>query len=77
MAISLVTNIGAQSRQLEQAIQSALNFRHKLPRCYRIRIGIEARSCIAMTLNQLAQAFSQHKGGGTQFDYLDLTPRDQ
>ena len=30
-----------------------------------------------MTLNQLAQAFSQHKGGGTQFDYLDLTPRDQ
>ncbi|ESZ86445.1 MAG: hypothetical protein Q27BB25_14270 [Blastomonas sp. CACIA14H2] len=30
-----------------------------------------------MTLNQLAQAFSQHKGCGTQLDYLDLTPRDQ
>ncbi len=32
---------------------------------------------MAMTLNQLAQAFSQHKGGRTQFDYLDLTSRDQ
>jgi hypothetical protein len=30
-----------------------------------------------MTLNQLAQAFSQHEGSGTQFYYLDLTPRDQ